>query len=322
MCDCSEIEINTGSDGFNGWSPVLALIETTCDEEDIVVHQLISWIGGTSTKPEFDGNIMTDAWLLANPIYLTEDGFTEDVCEATDLKPADGSTGTTGATGATGAQGEDGDPGCDPDITITAQVEGSESYEVTVTQGGTTCSPTYDLEFPIEIFTDNPDLTTAIETAVEEALEVTETSDTSISVGTSTQNIKYTLLTTLSGSPSLAIDNSFANWINYYKSGNQMTVNFRINLVGQGGTGFYRIEMLIPNSETSFSTNYANAISVFNSSIDDTAILSPIITTNSSTGNTHLQLGNIITSYATIQPVFLGTNQLLTFIGQITFLIN
>ena len=104
---CDEI-IQVGNSGTDGWSPILALVESTCDAANVTVHQLVSWEGGTGTRPIYSGNIMTDAWLAANPIYLGSAGFVTDICEATNLQPADGENGATGATGEAGPAGGSG----------------------------------------------------------------------------------------------------------------------------------------------------------------------------------------------------------------------
>jgi hypothetical protein len=159
---------------------------------------------------------------------------------------------------------------------------------------------------------------------VQEALTVTPSYilDPAIDITTgNTSDIKYTLLQTISGSPSLDIDATYANWIGYYTVGNQLTMDFRINIAGSGGSGFYRLEMLIPNSYTSFNNNFTNAIgfSYSNGTLDNP---SAIITTNSSTGSTHLKFGVALNPYADIKPVLITDSGLLTIIGQITFLID
>ena len=325
MCtDCNDVDINTSDPGNNGWSPILALVEGTCGENPVTVHQLVGWTGGTGTKPSYDGNILTDAYLLANPIYLGEDGFVTDICNATDLKPTNGEIGPTGPTGATGATGEQGTPGCDPTITITAQVSGSEPYEVTVTREDdplTNCAPEYNFEFPIEMITENTEITDAIDEAVEEALEVTPTSNGSLTISTgNSTNLKYTVL---AGTPTVSINNTFDNWITYYELGNQMTINFRIH-IGANDGGLIRLEMLIPNNKTSTGNDFSNSISV--SAAATTIIydfLTPTISTNSNTGNTHLKLSLYLEPFGDLPPIPVGPDAyLFTFMGQITFLTN
>ena len=323
MCtNCDEI-IQVGNSGTDGWSPILALVESTCDAASVTVHQLVSWVDGTGTRPDYLGDIMTDQWLIDNPIYLGSAGLVTDICDATNLQPANGENGATGATGEAGPAGENGNDGCNPDISITASVVGGDkTYEVDVIPGGEPpCSPTYDLQFPIILFEEI--IENLVGTAVNSALTVTPTYilDPDINIGTGdTSDIKYTLLQTISGSPSLNIDATYANWIGYYTVGNQLTMDFRINIAGSGGSGYYRLEMLIPNSHTSINNNFTNAIgySLSNGKLDNP---SAIITTNS-TASTHLKFGVALSPYADIKPVLISDSGLLTIIGQITFLID
>ncbi len=57
MCvNCDEI-IQVGNSGTDGWSPILALYEGECDGDPVTVHQLVSWVDGTGTRPDYDGDI-------------------------------------------------------------------------------------------------------------------------------------------------------------------------------------------------------------------------------------------------------------------------
>ena len=114
--DCNDVDINTGSDGYNGWSPILALVESTCSGDDVTVHRLISWTGGTGTRPEYLGNIMTDPFLLTTPIYLGSSGFVTNICSATNLKPADGTAGAPGSDASITVEEIDGTPTGTPSI--------------------------------------------------------------------------------------------------------------------------------------------------------------------------------------------------------------
>lgn len=316
-CDCNDIDINTGDNGYNGWSPILALVEGTCDGDDVIVHQLVSWTDGTGTRPDFNGHIMTDTWLTANPLYLGSSGLVEDICDATNLKPADGATGATGSTGATGEQGEPGDAGCDPTITITAQVEGSNPYTVTVTPNlDDPCAPSYNLEFPIDIFTNNPDLTTAIEDAVQGALQVTPViTPISTITPTSTPQVRVT------SSSTFTLDTSIGGlYTSYTLLGNKMTLSFRFSIVTITSlmNTITKLELKIPGSKTSQNANESNAIGYHRNSISGT-VMTPVISTN-----------NVDTSYLDItfpiNPSGTGLTALqgepVTFQGQITFTIN
>jgi hypothetical protein len=114
--DCNDVDINTGPDGYNGWSPILALVKSTCSGDDVTVHRLISWTGGTGTRPEYLGDIMTDAFLLTTPIYLGNSGFVTNICSATNLKPADGTPGTPGSDASITVEEINGTPTGTPSI--------------------------------------------------------------------------------------------------------------------------------------------------------------------------------------------------------------
>lgn len=165
MCtDCNSTTLPSGVQGDNGWSPVLSAVSVECEGVSEVL-QLVSWIGGTGVKPFYQTNEMTDAWLLANPIYISSTGFTTDPCEGSNIKGDTGPIGPTGDSGPKGDTGDQGDegpmgpqglPGCSPNINITAQVEGEEEpYDVTITKDvEDPCNPSYEFTFPSDIFTD------------------------------------------------------------------------------------------------------------------------------------------------------------------------
>jgi len=170
MCiNCDEI-IQVGNSGTDGWSPILALYEGECDGDPVTVHQLISWYGGSGTRPDYDGDIMTDQWLIDHPIYLGSAGFVTDICNATNLIGGNGNNGSNGTNGTNGTNG------CTPEIGITAAVVGDTVTPLTVTENfDVPCAPTYDIEFPISIFTsdtvvdgitDSEAFSTAVTTAV------------------------------------------------------------------------------------------------------------------------------------------------------------
>lgn len=58
-----------GEAGMNGWTPILAVVI----DGERRVHQVVSWAGGTGARPEVG-------------LYLSQDGFTRDINEATDLR--------------------------------------------------------------------------------------------------------------------------------------------------------------------------------------------------------------------------------------------
>ena len=102
MCtDCNSTTLPEGIAGENGWSPKLAVVTVTCDTVEHQILKLVSWVGGSGTRPFYLTNEMTDAWLTANPIYLSSTGWTLSGCAATFIE------GTDGADGADGADGSD-----------------------------------------------------------------------------------------------------------------------------------------------------------------------------------------------------------------------
>jgi hypothetical protein len=112
---CDEI-VQVGNQGTDGWSPILALVESTCSGDDVTVHRLIRWTDGTGTFPDYNSNIMTDQWLIDNPIYLGSTGLVDDICDATNLKPADGTPGTPGSDASITVEEINGTPTGTPSI--------------------------------------------------------------------------------------------------------------------------------------------------------------------------------------------------------------
>ncbi len=163
--DCNDVDINTGADGYNGWSPILALVEGTCDGDAVTVHQLVSWQDGSGTRPIYNGNIMTDAWLADHPIYLGSTGFVTDICAAT---PLNGGSGSAGTPGGTGPEGPEGPPGCAPiaDLNFEFTNNGealTPPVDVVVTVDDTVpCNPVYDISIDASGLFTNPDLINAL----------------------------------------------------------------------------------------------------------------------------------------------------------------
>jgi hypothetical protein len=316
---CDEI-ITTGNQGYDGWSPVLALSEDCAGK---IVHRLISWIDGTGTKPDYNGNIMTDAWLLANPIYLSTSGFTEDCDEAVNLQPSNGTNGTNGTNGEQGPPGEDG---CTPEISFTANVGDERPVECNVEGVIDGCTSSWNINFPEEIFTSatvvdavtgSETFTTAVENAIDGVLNPTpivkSTSDPSpLQIGTTTQDIKYTT----AGLASLSFNTSLGpSYIQYSIIGNKMYLNFRLFIdITNGGVTPIRLEIKIPNGNTSQNYFENNAI-YFKIGQNN---IPGIISTNSSTSNSYLILGSWDGTNITIST---GTLPIYAF-GQITFTIN
>lgn len=325
MCiNCDEI-IQVGNSGTDGWSPILALVESTCDAANVTVHQLVSWQGGTGTRPIYSGNIMTDAWLAAHPIYLGTAGFVTDICEATNLQPANGENGATGATGEAGPAGEAGNDGCNPDISITASVVGGDkTYEVDVIPGGEPpCFPTYELEFPIELFENTVEnLITSAFTAEEFAEELT-------SIGTSSGPQVYLVGASGSGSLDFYVsEGNYASFTQLYKVGKTVTFNFRLGLTANVSSIYGANQILIKfpldfTDRPSNSSQYA-AVSMFRGSTAHMVGYDPqmdkqaIITTNS-LDNDYLAIRYEPAGGVSYPILLLGDGQSISISGQITF---
>jgi hypothetical protein len=240
-----------------------------------------------------------------------------------------GTNGSNGTNGTNGSNGSAGAAGCNPDITITAVVEGgSEEYEIDVTEGGTTCSPTYELSFPIDIFEDeavvdaitaSTEFTTAINTAVATLFSVTPTTGTFTTISDSgTPDIKYSS----AGAGVLALNATSENSYSYILVGKTLIYNFAFGV--DAGVEFdddYTIEIKLPASKTSVNTKQHNSISVDCISSSYSHIQNPCITTRYVTSTSYLGLsanGKNYTS-ATLSPFYIvaGTGAMY-FRGQIT----
>lgn len=329
MCDsCNDIDINTGDNGYNGYSPQLALSED-CSGKSVL--QLISWINGEGTKPSFNGNIMTDAWLLANPVYLGENGFTDDCAEATNIR---GTNGTNGTNGSDGVAGEAGNDGCNPEIKINVTA-GLEEITCTVTSSGTACEPVFDINIPDEAFTNDTVIgtitssdafTNAITTIVNAALNASVTTYTYVARDVGTTNSYKLKYVSQSGSPSLVLNTALYNNMSYIQSkivGNTMFLSFRLYLDVSGDFSRYYLEILIPNSKTYNGTG-TNPIAYQGPGIvtdGGGAQLIPVISANAST-NTRLKIGFYLDDSNIGQlSNGLGTSTQI-FEGSLTFSIN
>jgi len=323
---CDEI-INVGAQGFDGWTPVLGLFEGTCDGDPVSVLQVISFTGGTGVRPDYDGDIMTDAWLAANPIYLGSAGLVTDICNATNLIGGNGNNGSNGTNGTNGADA------CIPEIGITAAVVGDTVTPLTVTENfDVPCAPTYDIEFPTSIFssqpvvdaiTDTEAFSTAVINAVNstiyELLSPTETYISPLTISdTGSPDVLYTEFIT---NTSLSFNIGTTSYISYKVIGNLMYLNFRFVIdVPAGPTPqITNFQVKIPGGYLSANTTDVSAISRY--SLDaPTVTYTPVISTNNiddgylmisayndNTGNTSFLLKKGFTEY---------------FQGQITFTIT
>jgi hypothetical protein len=327
MCvNCDEI-IQVGNSGTDGWSPILALFEGTCDGDPVIVHQLVSWVDGTGTRPDYDGDIMTDAWLLANPIYLGSAGLVTDICNATNLIGGNGNNGSNGTNGTNGADA------CIPEIGITAAVVGDTVTPLTVTENfDVPCAPTYDIEFPISIFTsdtvvdgitDSAAFSTAVTTAVNSVISgLLAPAETMISPLTiSDTGSPDVLYTEFISSTSLSFNTGSTSYISYKVIGNLMYLNFRFVIdVPPGPTPHIaNFQVKIPAPYLFVNTSDVSAISRY--SLDaPTATYTPVISTNNvDDGYLMISAYNDNTN-ATSFNLKTGTTEY--FQGQITFTIT
>tara|TARA_R110000868_G_scaffold184209_1_gene425678 strand:- start:493 stop:1482 length:990 start_codon:yes stop_codon:yes gene_type:complete len=328
MCvNCDEI-IQVGNSGTDGWSPILALVEGTCDGDPITVHQLVSWQDGSGTRPIYSGNIMTDAWLLANPIYLGSAGLITDICSATNLIGGNGSNGNNGSNGTNGADA------CIPEIGITAAVVGDTVTPLTVTENfDVPCAPTYDIEFPISIFTsdtvvdsitDSAAFSTAVTTAVNSVisglLAPAEIMISPLTINnTGSPDVLYSeFISTTSLSFNTGGTTSY---ISYKVIGNLMYLNFRFVIdVPPGSTSQIKnFQVKIPGGYLSANTSDVSAISRY--SIDKpAATYTPLISTNNvDDGYLIISAYNDDTNLTSFRLVQGSTEY---FQGQITFTIT
>lgn len=79
----------SGTNGYNGWSAVYALI---IDGQRRVL-EVVGWTGGTGTPP------------TPINVYLSAVGFTSDITQAIDVRGAAGIDGSTGSSGTNGYNG-------------------------------------------------------------------------------------------------------------------------------------------------------------------------------------------------------------------------
>lgn len=329
MCNgCDEI-INVGSQGFNGWTPVLGLYEGTCDGDPVTVLQIISFTGGSGTKPDYLGNIMTDQWLIDHPIYLGSAGLVTDICEAVNLQPSNGTNGTNGTNGEQGPPGEDG---CTPEISFTANVGEERPIECTVEGVIDGCTSSWNINFPEEIFTSttvvdavtgSETFTTAVENAIDSVLNVTPIS---VPVTISTSNTGSNLLwvddrAAIEGIliPNITISTLASSWFYYYIIGNQMTIHFRF-LLHADAPGLIRLHVRIPASKT-YALATGTPIMISRGSIINEA--TPMISgAGSLQGNSWLRINDRYDNGTTGFPIANIAGGYNIFSGQYTFLIN
>ena len=269
MCiNCDEI-IQVGNSGTDGWSPILALVESTCDAANVTVHQLVSWVDGTGTRPDYFGDIMTDAWLAAHPIYLGSAGLVTDICDAT---PLNGGPGSAGAPGETGPEGPEGPPGCTPiaDLNFEFNNNGEPlrpAVDVVVTVDDTEpCNPIYDISIDASDLFTNPDLINALINSSTFDDYITNLLATSVG-GVNGINSDLTIAKT--GTPDVffsdALDlsvpatdigfiSSTDNFFKWNILGNRMTLDFLLNIGANSNvTQDYLLQLKIPAGKTVYN---------------------------------------------------------------------
>ena len=281
MCvNCDEI-IQVGNSGTDGWSPILALVEGTCDEDAVTVHQLVSWVDGTGTRPDYLGDIMTDQWLIDNPIYLGSAGLVTDICDATNLI---GGSGGAGTPGGTGPEGPEGPAGCTPiaelNFEFTNGGEGiSPPVDTSVIIDNTDpCNPIYDVSIDAQDLFTNVDLINLLLDSTTFQTYINNLLGSSIG-GVNGINNSPTISDT--GTPdvywygNVGIGNlmftstSAATNTNFFKwniLGNRMTLDFLLNImkVAVSSDEDFLLELKIPGGYAVSSTVYpeSNAVAV------------------------------------------------------------
>lgn len=116
-----------GAQGYNGWTPELALAA----DGTRIVEQVVDWFGGTGTKPEVG-------------VYVSATGFISDITQGVDVRGPQGLVGPAGPAGPAGGAGPVGVGIGIPTGGITSQVlrkksntnydtEWGNEYKVTAT---------------------------------------------------------------------------------------------------------------------------------------------------------------------------------------------
>ncbi len=271
MCvNCDEI-IQVGNSGTDGWSPILALYEGECDGDPVTVHQLVSWVDGTGTRPDYDGDIMTDQWLIDHPIYLGSTGLVTDICEAT---PLNGGTGSAGAAGATGPEGPEGPAGCAPfgDLNFEFTNNGeplTPAVDVAVTVDDTDpCDVIYDISIDASDLFANPDLITALlntptfQTYIDNIIGSSVGGVNGINneliiakTGTIADVMFSDAVTGTPGFGDLQFIPTTQNFFKWNILGNRMTLDFLLNIQSTVNTDQdYLLQLKIPASKTVYNS--------------------------------------------------------------------
>lgn len=271
MCvNCDEI-IQVGNSGTNGWSPILALYEGECDGDAVTVHQLVSWQDGSGTRPIYNGNIMTNQWLIDNPIYLGSSGFVTDICEAT---PLNGGSGSAGTPGGTGPEGPEGPPGCAPiaDLNFEFTNNGeplTPAVDVAVTVDDIDpCNPIYDISIDASDLFTNPDLINALvntgtfEDYITNILStlaggVNGINDSLTIAKTGTPDVFFSDALDLSApATDIGFISGTDNFFKWNILGNRMTLDFLLNIGANSNvTQDYLLQLKIPASKTVYSVS-------------------------------------------------------------------
>ena len=94
-----------GEQGFDGWTPVLSLVNRGASDQ---VLQVVNWTNPNplaTNKPNF-------------PLYIGATGFTSNIADAVNIKGSQGLQGLQGIQGANGLNGANGTNGWSPVITL------------------------------------------------------------------------------------------------------------------------------------------------------------------------------------------------------------
>ena len=324
MCtNCDEI-IQVGNSGTDGWSPILALYEGECDGDAVTVHQLVSWQEGSGTRPIYNGNIMTDQWLIDHPIYLGSAGFVTDICEAV---PLNGGAGSAGAAGGTGPEGPEGPAGCAPFGELNFEFTNNgepltPAVDVAVTVDDIDpCNPIYDISIDASDLFTNPDLINALVNSPTFD-DYINTLLSTLAGGVNGLNSDLTIAKTsepdvlfsdaVNGGPGFGDLQFIAATQNFFKwniLGNRMTLDFLLNIQSTVNTDQdYLLELKIPANKTVYYDNVSGEVYPESNSVAVTIAANTIYGTDYTLcANETLQGTPVITTYEALK----GSNYLL-----------
>ncbi len=85
VCNCEDVTLPTGEQGYNGWNPILTVIEDNVNLDDEnnsrFIHQITGWTGGSGTTPTTFINY-----------YIGVTGPVVDIANGVNIRGASGAT--------------------------------------------------------------------------------------------------------------------------------------------------------------------------------------------------------------------------------------